>query len=231
MPYFPGPLRVYGEGVESLPAPPQALSGALLADPEAVAAMVRGYGASLGATDLPALASWWARRYCVAIVPPVLVAAVVLECTLPVALAEIEVSLGRDSRVDRIHIPARRPSVGADFGASLDALAQTNLAPVFAALGSLRVSPRVLWSHAAEFVQYVGDALRTHPAVDPARRAALTAWLRTNPRFPPAYHHPAAASGKRVRRVCCLNYRLPGEPYCGVCPLACATAARGGEAA
>lgn len=228
-PFFPGPLRAYGEGLTALPAPPEARPGARLAEIEGIAELVRGYGVALGATDLPALASWWTRRYCLAIVPPVLVAAVVLERALPVALGDIDVSLARDCRAERIHIGDARTVVGHDFVVAMDLLVRHNLAPIFQAMAPLRASPRVLWSHAAEFVQTVGQALCGHPAVDPARRDALAHWLANAGALGPAYRHLppiAVADGgdghaRRVRRVCCLNYRLPDEDYCGVCPLTC----------
>ena len=234
-PFFPGPLRPYGEGLTARPAPPDAKPGARLADIDGIAELVRGYGKALGATDLPALASWWTRRYCLAIVPPVLVSAVVLERALPVSLDAIEVSLARDCRAERIHIGDTRTVIGHDFVVAIDLLVRQNLAPIFQAMAPLRASPRVLWSHAAEFVQTVGEVLCGHPAVEASRRAALAEWLANAGALGPAYRpltprqlpsKQASIDGdaRRVRRVCCLNYRLPGEDYCGVCPLTCAKA-------
>lgn len=232
-PFFPGPLRAYGEALTADPAPPEAISGAALADVDTMAALVRAYGDTLGAGHLPALASWWARRYCLAVVPAVLVSAVVLERALPIALADIDVSLARDARVDRIHIGPARTAIGHDFALAIDALVQTNLTPVFHAMAPLRASPRVLWSHAAEFVQTVGQALCGHPAVQPSRRAALARWLAQSGPLQPAYRVEVSDDGhaQRIRRVCCLNYRLPGEDYCGVCPLKSAALARRARAA
>lgn len=232
-PFFPGPLRRFGEGVTAAPAGAQALPGSRFAEPAALQQRLADYRDTIGAEHErapPALASWWARHYCVVLVPPVLVAAAALGRTVPVSLDEVDIAFGPDGLVSRIHLRSSALGQGA---ATLDdmlaAMTQRHLAPVFAALSALtRASPRVLWSHAAEFVQYVGMNLLAHPALDARRRDTLARWLRTDTDADGRPHpyraayldRPQADGGeRRVRRVCCLKYRLDGDDYCGTCPL------------
>lgn len=240
-PFFPGQLRAFGEGVTAQPAASGAWPGTRLLDPDALAQRLAQYGDSLGGGDPAAIASWWARRYCLLMVPPVLVAAAVWRRAAPVAPHQVRVAFGADGRVQRLHLDAPAMSRAAAWPAhdSLDAclapLTREQFAPVFEALTRVsRVSPRVLWSHAAEIAHRVGGALLPHPALDGERRAAVAAWLAretgemggVHPYRSP-YRHIAlpgasedhAAATQRVRRVCCLKYRLPADDYCGVCPL------------
>ncbi|MBO4122687.1 siderophore-iron reductase FhuF [Cupriavidus gilardii] len=232
-PFFPGPLRRFGEGVTTVPPHLDAWPGRRLTEPAALQQRLAKYRDTIGAEHErapPALASWWARHYCVVLVPPVLVAAAALGRTVPISLEEVDIAFGPDGLVSRIHL---RSSVLGNACATLDetlaAMTHQHLAPVFATLSQLtRASPRVLWSHAAEFVQYVGMNLLAHPALDASRRDTLAQWLRQD-RGADGRPHPYRAayldrplpdgSEQRVRRVCCLKYRLDGDDYCGTCPL------------
>jgi ferric iron reductase protein FhuF len=240
-PFFPGQLRAFGEGLTAQPAPASAWPGSRLLDPDALAQRLAQYAGALGAADLPAIASWWARRYCLLVVPPVLVAAAVWRRAAPVGLHQVHIDFGVDGRVRRLHLDSASVSRPGAWRAhdSLDAclapLTDEQFAPVFETLTRVsRVSPRVLWSHAAEIAHRVGAALLPHPALDGERRAAIAAWLASetsesggmHPYRSPYRHialHPPgnapAGAAQRVRRVCCLKYRLPTDDYCGVCPL------------
>lgn len=232
-PFFPGPLRRFGEGVTMAPAGAQALPGSRFAEPVALQQRLDEYRDTIGAEHErapPALASWWARHYCVVLVPPVLVAAAALGRTVPVSLDEVDIAFGPDGLVSRIHLRSSALGQGAaTLDETLAAMTRRHLAPVFATLSALtRASPRVLWSHAAEFVQYVGMNLLAHPGLDAGRRDTLAQWLRTDrdadgrphPYRDAYLERPQADGGeRRVRRVCCLKYRLDGDDYCGTCPL------------
>ena len=105
-------------------------------------------------------------------------------------------------------------------------------------LASVRVSARLLWSQAAEDIDYYYDyALELLHGEELARYASdrerilfsdtlpgiegpnpmkeLLAWddFRDDPRFPPRL--------LQVRNVCCFNYVIPGRPekYCRTCGL------------
>jgi ferric iron reductase protein FhuF len=240
-PFFPGQLRAFGEGVTAQPAAASAWPGTRLREAEALTQRLAQYGGTLGAADLPAIASWWARRYCLLVMPPVLVAAAVWRRAAPVALHQVHIAFGGDGRVQRMHLASASMGHPDAWPAhdSLDAclapLTREQFAPVFEALTRVsRVSPRVLWSHAAEIAHRVGAALLPHPALDGERRATIAAWLASETsefgevhpyRSPYRHIHvpqmsdALAAPAQRVRRVCCLKYRLPADDYCAVCPL------------
>lgn len=242
-PFFPGQLRAFGEGVTAQPAARDAWPGTRLLEPDALSRRLAQYGATLGGGDPPAIASWWARRYCLLVLPPVLVAAAVWRRAAPVALPQVQVAFAADGRIQRLHLESEsmdRPGAWPaqdSLDACLAPLTREQFGPVFAALtGVSKVSPRVLWSHAAEIAHRVGAALLPHPALDGERRAAIAEWLVREtgdsgavhpyrspyrPARPPSAgaHATPAPSTDRVRRVCCLKYRLPADDYCGVCPL------------
>lgn len=232
-PFFPGPLRRFGEGITTTPAGAQALPGSRFAEPAALQQRLAEYRDTISAEHeraLPALASWWARHYCVVLVPPVLVAGAALGRAVPVSLDDVDIAFGPDGLVSRIHLRSSPLGPGAaTLDETLSAMTHRHLTPVFATLSQLtRASPRVLWSHAAEFVQYVGMNLLAHPALDGRRRDALAQWLRQD-RGSDGRPHPYRAAyldrplreggEQRVRRVCCLKYRLDGDDYCATCPL------------
>ncbi|OUE41105.1 siderophore-iron reductase FhuF, partial [Billgrantia desiderata SP1] len=89
------------------------------------------------------------------------------------------------------------------------------------------LSPKVFWSNLGHYVEYVGQLCSRHPfftaAGQPLLRYLDTKTFpdgRRNPLFQPVrYLELGGDIPTRVRRLCCVKYRLPGEPLCGGCPL------------
>jgi ferric iron reductase protein FhuF len=105
-----------------------------------------------------------------------------------------------------------------------------HLDPLVAALsGYSRLSPRVFWSNAANYVEWMVSAIASRmPAarVDDAR-AMLELRQRVDGRDNPLYRpvryrtegEGRAAITRRQRRVCCVRYLVPDRSLCANCPL------------
>lgn len=195
--------------------------------------------------DLRAPASAWLLDYLGALVPPVAAAASVLGHAFPVALAELHVRLDAEGRVRDFHLASAGTRMPAGSTADrYDALVWRHWHPLFGALERVaRVPPKVLWSNAARHLEAVleqaaqlaphvpaiaGDtAVLLHtpewPAPAPDGAAAPAGPARANPLCRPRRVVPMATAQGTVpvalHRECCLYYLLPGEGYCGRCPL------------
>lgn len=113
-------------------------------------------------------------------------------------------------------------------------LLRQHLAPLVGALSeAARVAPKILWGNVARHFEHLldngvaltGDA----PCVVQDR-----AWLLHSATWPappgvnPLYGrqrevvrlHGDRAVPMKLHRQCCLYHQLPGEDYCGACPLA-----------
>jgi ferric iron reductase protein FhuF len=87
---------------------------------------------------------------------------------------------------------------------------------------SCGLRPRVLWNNAGNLLEVLLQRLPEQvPGLGRAPRERVTHWLDTphwdggrNPLFRPVVYQ----DGLRLRRVCCLRYRLPDIDYCSTCP-------------
>lgn len=180
--------------------------------------------------DRRALLSQWSKFYFNLVIPPALVAARVLGRPLAMALADSTVLL-RGGLPQSWWLPHGAFGEASESPALLyRSLCVDHLAPVIAVLAeAARLSPRVFWSNTANTLEY---ALVTEFGGARARDEAAylfesrTFFDRDEPN--PLRHairyvepkNPLLDSPFRVRRVCCLRDRLPGEKLlCSACPL------------
>lgn len=243
-PLFPGSLQPLGEVLHCTAEPPSdALPVTeLVHSPEALARTLRLHAQHLGVTshDMRPAASAWSLQYAGALLPPMVAAASVLQHVFPAAVGEMWVRFDGHGIPRAFHIRTLgRPMPGSATAQRYSALLWQHLEPLTAALCRLSgVAPKILWSNTARTLEPIlaqaialtgGSptlALDAHQllhtptwpadAQGPARTNALLGAQREVSRRTPN----GASQTVRLHRQCCLNYLLPGENYCGFCPLA-----------
>ncbi|SMF46087.1 ferric iron reductase protein FhuF [Pseudogulbenkiania subflava DSM 22618] len=176
-----------------------------------------------------ALLSQWCGRYLNLLLPPALVAARVLRRPLRMALADCTLLL-RDGLPQALCLPCE--ALGDETDAPAEryrSLCVDHLLPFIDMMAaSVSLSPRVLWSTVGNSLEY---ALSTGFASEEARADAdylfgQRSFFDTglaNPLYRVVHYHafpPAPLSSPlRLRRLCCLRDRLPGERVlCSSCP-------------
>ncbi|MBJ2159732.1 siderophore-iron reductase FhuF [Variovorax sp. IB41] len=247
-PLFEGEdLRPFGERLQCAPvAPAGAVRVADLLAPDALMAVMRRsarFRRSDG-RDLRPIASAWSLEYLAALLPPVIAAATVLEQVFPIGADETWVVLDDDGNPVRFHIlHMGAPMPGAPTSVRYAPLLWQHLAPLFETLARLtRLAPKILWGNAAREFDVVFEqalALTGLPAIaeDWARLVRDPVWPSRHcggePMPERGFDNPLHGRQREVRmfhddhydtvklhRQCCLYHLLPGEDYCGACPLA-----------
>ncbi|WP_083861826.1 siderophore-iron reductase FhuF [Halomonas sp. KM-1] len=191
----------------------------------------------VGCDDLRPVAAVWLLKYVTLLVPPVAVAASVLEHGFPVDPKDISVMLDDDAKPVAFVIPHLGESIaGLDTQRRYAPLLQEHLEPLIGYLSTrARVPAKILWGNTSrrlETILTLAQQLPGHPA-DTAQRAARDKeYLLERRTWPdgqrnPMFGHKRQATritenGEvpvRLHRQCCLDYLLPGGSYCGLCPL------------
>lgn len=237
-PLFQGEWADYGETLACAPQwPTGAISIVQLSNDDVLLGhILRRYATHLGVTgnDLRAAASAWSLDYLWALLPPVAAAASVLQHSFPMHAGDVAVSLNDVGAPIRFHIIHEgHPMPGSPTGARYDALLEKHLEPLFKAISrQTRLAPKILWGNTARYLEAIFDqALELtghaeHVATD--REMLLQKPIRPNGHPNPLYGRQrnsvriedGAATTITLHRQCCLFYRLPGQGYCGACPLA-----------
>ncbi|MBZ9558225.1 MULTISPECIES: siderophore-iron reductase FhuF [unclassified Modicisalibacter] len=179
--------------------------------------------------DRRAAASIWSKYHLSAVSIPALVANLLLERELPVASSAVRVSLGERGETARLWLPhGGRPLASRAPEVRFARLFDAHCRPLIEVLADLSdLSPKVFWSNLGHYVEYAGQACDRHPdfsgSGEPLLRFLETRTLpdgRRNPLYRPVrYLDLEGGASARVRRLCCIQYRLPGQPLCGGCPL------------
>lgn len=233
-PIFEGDWRRYGERVSCDPALFARATplDALLRDDALLDALLdraarRWDGADTRA-DPRAVASAWTLDYFAALLPSVVVAASLLQQRLPLAPAQVGLQHDADGRLRHICLAGSIVNAaGAGTEARYGELVWQHLDPLIGCVARrARLAPRVLWSNALRRMDAIfrrAGAFSPRPELLAADRALLIA----NPSWPdgrdnPLYHAPEKAAASGAHRNCCLYHRLPGETFCGGCPLSAA---------
>lgn len=243
-PLFQGEFAAYGEGLQCAAEVPLGAVrlAELLRSPAALADALHLYARHLGAEvrDLRPVASAWSMRYLATLLPPWVAGASVLQHGFPVATEQIWVHLDVNGVPVRFHVRHLGESVqGADVAKRYGSLLWQHLEPLFARLSGLtQLAPRILWGNAARQLESVleqaialtGGAAsivrdREHLLHAPNWRlgAASAQVTRCNPLSGSRREIPGRIGNDlplRLHRQCCLLHLLPGESYCGACPLA-----------
>ena len=228
-PLFSGPLADYGENLQLASDQQQAVAGSQLFQPDYFATFIGTLAARHGTDDLLALTSIWSKWYFCFLAPTV-AANLLLQRELPIALSDVGVALSAEGKPLGLHLPHDgSPLPPCSPFARFSSLIQGHLEPVIEAMARVsKASPRVFWSNAGNLFEFATTQTERHPLAradcSAPARAILESRLRPdgrrNPLFAPVYYKDVGASEpQRLRRICCIRYRLPGVDYCGSCPL------------
>ncbi|VXC59617.1 Ferric iron reductase [Pseudomonas sp. 8Z] len=229
-PLFSGPLAAYGENLQIATEQDQALAASRLFQAEHFAEFIRTLAARHGTDDLLALTSIWSKWYFTSFLAPTLAASLLLQRDLPIALGDIGVALSAEGKPlglrlqhDGNNLPPCSPFE------RFSTLMERHLEPVIEIMaGASGASPRLFWSNAGNTFEFVTTQLELHPLAAPGCTAPARAILesrlrpngRRNPLFAPVHYKDVGTSeAQRLRRICCIRYRLPGIGYCSSCPL------------
>lgn len=180
--------------------------------------------------DLRAIASLWSKWHFSSLIIPTLTAHLLLNRDLPVGLDDVRVQVNKQGCTQCLWLPHEgetclTPTATERFST----LTEQHLAPLIERLSTLSgAAPRVFWSNAGSYLDYYVNALATHPLVNQDALTAARTLLASrtlngqrNPLFEPVrtYQPSGNEDVKRVRRLCCLRYRLDEFGICGNCPL------------
>jgi ferric iron reductase protein FhuF len=215
-------------------APPaDALPAGELRDPRRLDEVLGVFGARYGHADRRALASLWSKWHFAALLAPALASRLLLGRELPLGLDETHLDLAAEGHTARLWLPHDGRPLAADAAAGgFDRLVDDHMAPLIEALAEVSgTAARVFWSNAGNHFDHFTVALAAHPLASPGDTAPGLALLarphlsdgRRNPLHRPVRY---LADGTRVRRLCCLRYRLEDMTLCADCPLACARGRR-----
>lgn len=253
-PLFVGPLADWRDALvlTSGGRPVVPLARLMDDDPGELARCIASFERDCPQGDPRALASEWSKRYFVRLLPPVLAATLLLDYRLPLRAAEIDLVMDEEGAPFAFKLPGAGSCTMPPSGGALARLApliDDHLTPIIAALSAYsRLSPRVFWSNAGNYVEAVVRVLadRANGGVGSAQAAVVLDVVnqacrpdgRVNPFFntvryralsdaPSSDSHdgddlgmPRALDRRwRQRRVCCVRYLLPDRPLCGNCPL------------
>lgn len=178
--------------------------------------------------DPRAVHSIWMKWYLNAFLPPVLLADLLLQRRLPVALDNTRFIIGDDLRVAAVRIDGAAQDIGdSDPFCRFESLIFDHFAPLIAMWTSRTdVTRRVFWSNVGNTFEAM---LRRVEAVSGSfarleqARGLLNApvWRdgRPNPLFGAVYEVAENGTPERRRRVCCIQYLLPDRRFCKACPV------------
>lgn len=207
------------------------VSGTSLLVPDFLESLLDRYARVYSKPDTIAVATQWSKWHFSLLLPPVVTAMIVAQHELPVDLSDTAIVLSEDGRVEAFRVSD--PGGGIDADDVLDCLRRFvdgHLAPLIAALAAVSKAPeKVLWSNAGNVLESVLKECETlllpgHPMLANASRL-LTQRVHAdgvrNFLFEPVRYVARGNEIIRIRKVCCLRYRIPSLSLCKSCPLAC----------
>lgn len=247
-PLFEGPFATLHDRVllpYQAPARPVSPAGIVpareLFTAEGLDAILARYGA-VHATperrppDRRAVISQWSKYFLSQAIYVPVAANLLLDRQLPLALDELGLMLDAEGLVERLVVPHEGTAiVAADAESRLRPLLNALLAPAITAMAAhTGIAPRALWSNAGHYYEYLIGQLQVSAktsagVAEGARLMTLRSFAdgTRNPLYQPIrYVDEGAGQPRRLRRVCCVRYRLPELGYCGNCPLPAARAER-----
>ncbi|MGS2744399.1 siderophore-iron reductase FhuF [Halomonas sp. LS-001] len=206
------------------------LTASALLDRDCLSEQLARYGRSHGDdADRKAVASIWSKYHFSSVSIPTLVANLLLGHDLPIGGNELRLALGDNGQTARIWLPhGGGPVVSHLPHERFSTLFDDHCTPLIESLAAISgLSAKVFWSNLGHYVEFVGKACSRHPEFAGAGEPLLdyldTKTLpdgRRNPLYQPVrYLELGSETPSRVRRLCCIKYRLPGEALCGGCPL------------
>ncbi|MCW4116163.1 siderophore-iron reductase FhuF [Aurantimonas sp. MSK8Z-1] len=206
--------------------PPGAIACVSLGEEAVLLPLLEVYrGQTYPADDGRAAASLWSQWYFGLLLSPLLLLSAAAGCEGLGAAADIAMvphATGRPERFVLTRTQSLPSAVEPAAWRRHAALIDGHLAPLIDALArAADLAPRLLWSNAAVAIDFVGSMLT-------GTGAAQIADLCQAPCRPDGARNPLhrpfgarqEAAGERLRRICCLRYRLEGVERCGTCPVA-----------
>jgi ferric iron reductase protein FhuF len=202
-----------------------------LLDPEIFDQVLDRFGAHYAGGDRRGLASIWTKYYFIKLIPPVVAASLVLGHRLPLHLERLQLVLDEQGMPQAFKLPdagQRWASTPTDPFQRFEELLEGHLRPfIDVVAGRVRVSPKVLWSNAGNYFEWLLGVLAAGvPHADLGHGHELLAAPTQpdgtrNPLYQPVrYVKVIGQHGlKRQRRVCCVRYLVGGLEYCENCPL------------
>jgi ferric iron reductase protein FhuF len=226
-PLLPDPHAPLVESLVPLPAA-GAMPTRLLLEREGPAALLEAARRHRPGAEERALASLWSRWYFAMLIPPVLACGLLAGRSLPLSPAQTGVVLGADGMPRAIALPhAGEVTPEPDPLLRFTPLIRGHVAVVVESLSAhVRLAPRILWNNAAVYADWALRRMAGEPGMSGAAAMRALALLETpalpdggaNPFHAPVRHVQGPAGPLRLRRQCCLLYRLPGEDCCRTCP-------------
>ncbi|WP_207539679.1 siderophore-iron reductase FhuF [Sabulicella rubraurantiaca] len=226
-PLLPGAHAALVESLVPMPAP-GALPASLFLAPGGTARLLAAARLHRPGADERAMASLWSRWYFAKLIPPVLMCGVLARRSLPLSPVHTAVVLGEDGLPRAIALPHSGEVLPEpDPFARFASLVHDHVAVVVRGLAAhARLAPRILWNNAAVYADWALRHLAEEQLVAPDMvRAALVlvenqSWSDgdPNPIHAPFTERAGADGPCRIRRQCCLRYRLAGEAPCRTCP-------------
>jgi ferric iron reductase protein FhuF len=189
------------------------------------------FGSAYPPSDPRGLASLWSKHYFIKLIPPVVAASLILDHRLPLHLDHLQLILDDNGLPAAFKLPdpgQRWTPTPADAFERFDELLEHQLRPFIQALaGQVRLSPKVLWSNAGNYFEWLLGVLAIampHADLTHGHQLLNARHLpdgRRNPLFQPVRYINLDGQDKpkRQRRVCCIRYRVDGLDYCSNCPL------------
>lgn len=238
-PIFRGEWAHYGEGLVCKEASGNNtyLIADLLNEPEKVDDILLRRARFYGVDDLRPVASIWLLKYVTLLIPPVAVAATVLQHGFPVRPQDISVILDEDATPVTFAIPHVGESVaGHGTQQRYTPLIKEHLHPLVAYISSCTGVPsKILWGNTSRRLETILNLAQQLETLSPgiAQRATIDKeFLLERRTWPGNARNPMFGSKRQTTRVtesgevpvqlhrhCCLDYLLPEGSYCGLCPL------------
>lgn len=189
------------------------------------------FGTAYPDSDPRGLASIWSKYYFTKLIPPVVAASLILDHRLPLQLDHLQLILdeGGLPTAFKLPHPGQRWTPGpTNAFERFDGLLNHHLSPLVEALARhARLSPKVLWSNAGNYFEWLlGVLANAMPHADLGHGHQLLNARhvpdgRRNPLYQPVLYLKVDGQNetRRQRRVCCIRYRVNGLDYCSNCPL------------
>jgi ferric iron reductase protein FhuF len=208
-------------------------AGELLGDPMKRAISAH-FNKSFSQFDERAGHSIWMKWYLNVLIPPVLLADVLLEESLSLGLDELRFIARTDGKIEAVKLLSEAVTTrGQDPFARFEQLVFRHFAPLIDMFSErTNVTPRVYWSNVGNTfeamlrrIEHVsGCGLRLWEA---QRLIDEPFWCdgRLNPLFGAVQYRCEGdtritiTARTRTRRVCCLQYLLPERRLCSACPI------------
>lgn len=186
------------------------------------------FAAKFNHFDLRAVHSIWMKWYLNAMLPPLLLADLLLQRRLQIGLDRVGFIMSDDGRIAALRInDASDVSANDDPFSRFAPLIFDHFAPLID-MWAVRsaVTRRVYWSNVGNtfeaMLRRVAEVSGSSQRLDQARRLlAEPHWPdgRPNPLYAAVSYVNESSGPWRRRRICCLQYRLPDRRFCKACPI------------